>query len=81
MVGNDCKLTLKDLDEQDAGCYGFYMPHNSKEPLYYKCVALGDICPFTKKGFCLLKPLVQCLWCAIILMADVLVCKKTVFKQ
>jgi len=81
MLANNCELTLKALNEDDVGCYYFFMPHNSKEPLYHKCVALGDICPFTKTGFCLLKPLVQCLWCAIILVADVLACKKIVFKQ
>jgi hypothetical protein len=58
---------LNDVDEQDVGCYGFFMPHNSKEPLYYKCVDLDDICPFTIKGFCTLLPLIQFFWCAILM--------------
>ena len=85
MVASNCEFTLTDVDEQDAGCYGFFMPHNSKEPLYHECLDLDDICPFTIKWFCPLHLLVQCLWCAVILMADalflVLVCKTTLLKQ
>jgi len=77
MLGNNCKLTLKYVTEQDAGCYDFFMPHNSKEPLYHKCVDLDTICPFTIKHVCLLSPLVQFLWCVFILtLCLVLACKK-----
>jgi len=52
MVDNNCEFTLKDVDEQDAGCYQFFMPHNSKQPLYHKCVELDDICPYSVKYSC-----------------------------
>jgi len=52
MVGNHCTLILENVDEQDAGCYQFYMPPNTKQPLYQECLDFDDICPYSVKYSC-----------------------------
>lgn len=68
MVDKNCTITLKDLKEQDAGCYEFYMPPNSKEPFYRKCVQYNEICHDSVKHSCEEKQWqIQFIWCALIL--------------
>jgi len=65
MVGNHCTLILENVDEQDAGCYQFYMPPNTKQPLYQECLDFDDICPYSVKYSCKVRMwLIQlvCVW-------------------
>ena len=73
MVGNNCELKLKDVNEQDAGCYEFYMPFYSENFLYRICVDLDEICPSTVKGICPLHMhwLFQFIWCLFWLAASI----------
>jgi len=77
MVDNNCEFTLKDVDEQDAGCYQFYMPHNSKQPLYHKCVELDDICPYSVKYSCKVRMWqiqLVCVWFSVLAMCLLVQC-------
>jgi len=73
MVGNHCELILKDVDEQDAGCYHFYMPPNSKQPFYRKCVEFADICAFSLKYSCKVRLVLIQLVCAFFGLSSVAV--------
>jgi len=74
MVDGNCTITLKDLDEQDARCYEFFMPPNSPEPFYRKCVENDEICHDWVKHSCKEKHWqIQFVGTAVILVTIVLI--------
>ena len=80
MVDKNCTITLKNPDEQDVGCYEFYMPDNTEKFLFRKCVEYNDICPFSVKYSCkvnmwLIQIACACALVLVVTVAVLLTCR------